>query len=137
MNGCTLTSFDLGQCITGTLFGWLAPFWSAVVFWFWIALAIVVLLVVLAIFARLRQAFGWYGVIAGLFVFTNAITAALAFAYRGKIDAARIVAHPVTGKPQAMLPGAKGPTPIKKSSALRPVVRSRTIFDDIQSLTNP
>lgn len=119
MTGCQLTSFDLGECLSTTIFGWVGPFISTAIFYAEITLAVIVLLVILSIFARLRTAFGWPGVIAGLFVFSNAIAAAIGFALRGKIDAGKVTL--TAGKPSAVTLGRSGPIPVKKPSAIKPV----------------
>jgi peptidoglycan/LPS O-acetylase OafA/YrhL len=102
---CTLLAFNLASCVHDTLFGWLDPLWTYVVWGFWIAVA----LLVLGVLARIKEVFGWPGVVAAF----GAIGAAFGFILRGKIDAERAA----TGAVQ--FPGGRA-VPVQKPSAIRP-----------------
>lgn len=122
MNGCTLTSFDLGACATSTLLGWVPQwFWDLLPYWPWLVYGIIALVVLTALY-RVYLIFGMPGVVA---IFgTATFIAGFVLGKRSVVRAAPNAA----GQPTVKFPGKAAPVVVQKPHHV-------TIFDTLNSLT--
>lgn len=119
MNGCTLSNFDLGQCITNTLFGWLMPYWSYFYWGFWLILA----LLLLGALYRVKMVFGTPGLVA---VWSGIVL--VAGFILGQKSTVRVTPNEA-GQPTVKFPGHPAPVVVQKPQHVK------TIFDDLKSLS--